>query len=212
MLGEGRRFWILATSDSHAHYADAARPGSDFWPGEYQKTYVHAERSYAGVLDALRSGRIFARGGRSHHRAGRADANPAAGPPASARPSSPKRETGHAHGDVPRSRRQEPTWRQPARLARRRDHGRGARRVGGRKRRSQSDDDGCWHGSRRSSGPAPARRLRFPRRCLPAERDFYVRIRGTNTQDAEPPMDIAGENPWSDLWFYSNPIFVEFGN
>ena len=23
MLGEGRRFWIVATSDSHAHYADA---------------------------------------------------------------------------------------------------------------------------------------------------------------------------------------------
>ena len=41
------------------------------------------------------------------------------------------------------------------------------------------------------------------------ERDFYVRIRGTNTQDAEPPMDIIGESPWSDLWFYSNPIFVE---
>ena len=27
MLGEGRRFWIVATSDSHAHYADTARPG-----------------------------------------------------------------------------------------------------------------------------------------------------------------------------------------
>src|SRR5687768_15199361 len=53
MLGEGRRFWVLATSDSHAHYTDMARSGSDFWPGEYQKTYVHAHRSYSGVLDAL---------------------------------------------------------------------------------------------------------------------------------------------------------------
>ena len=44
-----------------------------------------------------------------------------------------------------------------------------------------------------------------------SERDFYVRIRGTNTQDAEPPMDAAGESPWADLWFYSNPIFVEVG-
>ena len=60
LLGEGRRFWIVATSDSHAHYADQSRPGSDFWPGEYQKTYVHAQRSYRGVLDGLRSGRIFA--------------------------------------------------------------------------------------------------------------------------------------------------------
>ena len=48
---------------------------------------------------------------------------------------------------------------------------------------------------------------------LPAsERDYYVRIRGTNTMDAEPPMDVVGEDPWADLWFYSNPIFVEFGN
>ena len=30
--------------------------------------------------------------------------------------------------------------------------------------------------------------------------------------DAEPPMDAVGESPWPDLWFYSNPIFVEFGN
>ena len=43
------------------------------------------------------------------------------------------------------------------------------------------------------------------------DRDFYVRIRGTNTQDAEPPMDTTGESPWPDLWFYSNPIFVEMG-
>ena len=23
--------------------------------------------------------------------------------------------------------------------------------------------------------------------------------------DAEPPMDVVGEDPWADLWFYSNP-------
>ena len=22
-------------------------------------------------------------------------------------------------------------------------------------------------------------------------------------------MDERGENPWSELWFYSNPIFIE---
>ena len=42
-----------------------------------------------------------------------------------------------------------------------------------------------------------------------AERSFYIRIRGTNTEDLEPPMDVIGESPWPDLWFYSNPIFVE---
>ena len=37
MLGEGRRLWILATSDSHLNYADVTSPGSDFWPGEYSE-------------------------------------------------------------------------------------------------------------------------------------------------------------------------------
>ena len=60
-------------------------------------------------------------------------------------------------------------------------------------------------------GSAPLVRLSEPRIApLPAaERDLYVRIRGTSTDDLEPPMDGPGENPWHDLWFYSNPIFIE---
>ncbi|MEC7471299.1 MAG: phosphoesterase, partial [Pseudomonadota bacterium] len=39
----------------------------------------------------------------------------------------------------------------------------------------------------------------------------YVRIRGTtNTNELEPQIDPPGENPWHDLWFYSNPIFIQF--
>jgi len=56
MLGEGRRWWITATSDSHSHWRDG---GSDFWPGEYSKTYVHARRDHSDVLDGLRNGRMF---------------------------------------------------------------------------------------------------------------------------------------------------------
>ena len=37
---------------------------------------------------------------------------------------------------------------------------------------------------------------------------FYARVRGTNTSELEPAMDLRGENPWTDLWMYSNPIFV----
>ncbi|SCF22023.1 hypothetical protein GA0070558_1577 [Micromonospora haikouensis] len=37
LLGEGRRWWITAISDSHVHWT---RGGSDFWPGECSKTYV----------------------------------------------------------------------------------------------------------------------------------------------------------------------------
>ena len=63
LLGEGRRFWIVAGSDSHFHYTDPVRPGSDFWPGEFHKTYVLARPTYEDVLDGLRSGRIFAAAG-----------------------------------------------------------------------------------------------------------------------------------------------------
>ena len=42
-----------------------------------------------------------------------------------------------------------------------------------------------------------------------ADRGLYVRVRGTSTADPEPPVDGPGENPWYDLWFYSNPIFIE---
>ncbi len=36
----------------------------------------------------------------------------------------------------------------------------------------------------------------------------YVRVRGTNGAEAEPQTDPPGEDPWTDLWFYSNPIFL----
>ena len=57
LLGEGRRFWIVATSDSHVHHSEITRRGSDFWPGEFHKTYVHARHTYDDVLDGLRQGR-----------------------------------------------------------------------------------------------------------------------------------------------------------
>jgi hypothetical protein len=41
------------------------------------------------------------------------------------------------------------------------------------------------------------------------DRNIYLRVRGTNTTQMEPEMDARGENPWPDLWFYSNPIFIE---
>ena len=45
----------------------------------------------------------------------------------------------------------------------------------------------------------------------PITRNMYVRIRGTNSPQLEPLMDAAGEDPWTDLWFYSNPVFINAG-
>ncbi len=36
----------------------------------------------------------------------------------------------------------------------------------------------------------------------------YIRLRGTNTGELEPASDPAGEDPWRDLWFYANPVFI----
>jgi hypothetical protein len=44
---------------------------------------------------------------------------------------------------------------------------------------------------------------------LVADRALYLRLRGTNTTEDEPAPDPAGEDPWSDLWFYSNPVCIE---
>ena len=210
MLGEGRRFWIVATSDSHAHYADGARAGSDFWPGQYQKTWVHAQRSYSGVLDGLRSGRLFAVAGDlitaldMRVKAGRREAglgetiSVKQGQDATLTVTFRDPESNNARGDNPRVSRVDVIvgevhgMSQDATLDRN-----PTTRVLGRYSEKQWSRDGD---SYTFTTPLPA-----------SERHYYVRIRGTNTQDAEPAMDVAGENPWSDLWFYSNPIFVEMG-
>ncbi|MCB1647084.1 MAG: hypothetical protein KDI36_16605, partial [Pseudomonadales bacterium] len=38
--------------------------------------------------------------------------------------------------------------------------------------------------------------------------NYYLRVRGTNSDEAEPAPDLPTENPWQDLWFYTNPVFV----
>ncbi len=47
-------------------------------------------------------------------------------------------------------------------------------------------------------------------------RPFYVRLRGTDgraaaTGSIEPRLDPVPVDPWTDLWFYTNPIFIELG-
>jgi len=56
LLAEGRRFFAFANSDFH--HPD---PDRDFWPGEYQKTYVYVTGPVTGeaILEAMREGRSF---------------------------------------------------------------------------------------------------------------------------------------------------------
>ncbi len=208
LLGEGRRFWIVATSDSHFHYTEPVRAGSDFWPGEFHKTWVHARPTYADVLDGLRQGRMFAVAGdlvtelevglasgrREAGLGGTLRVPPGAQVTATVRFRDPETENGA--GENPSVRRVDV--------------------IVGEVRGPTSDPAN-------DRNPTTRVLARFTRDALtrdgdryavqavlpPVDRDLYLRVRGTSSEDLEPPVDGAGENPWHDLWFYSNPIFIE---
>lgn len=205
LLGEGRRFWIVATSDSHVNFTDR---GSDFWPGQYQKTYVRSYRSYDDILDGLRSGRVFAVAGdlisqldvtaeSDGERTGIGQTLTVPGgrdvkvtirfyDPESANP----------NGDDPKVNRVDVIT--------------GEVRGPTRDRNSNKNDttkvvarftEKEWT----REGNEYSISMSLPN----VDRNIYLRVRGTSTLDLEPTMDAKGENPWRDLWFYSNPIFVE---
>ena len=208
LLGEGRRWWITSTSDSHRNWRDG---GSDFWPGEYSKTYVLAERSYDDILDGIRNGRVFVTtgdliseleviatmvGGES----------PAAGIGGALRvpPGSDVRVTirvrdpegANHHGDRPAVARVDLVVGQ----------------VMGPVIDRRFDQNSTTRVVRRFA-PADWRRegeyLVMEHTLGDVHHPSYLRVRGTSTDQLEPAPDPKAENPWEDLWFYSNPIFLE---
>lgn len=63
LLGEGRRFFNFASSDYHRHHTNG---GDDFYPGEYQRTWVKAidedgdsQFSLNEIANAMRAGRAY---------------------------------------------------------------------------------------------------------------------------------------------------------
>jgi hypothetical protein len=74
LLGEGRNFWLFASSDWHTrevpefdsgqgNWLETRESANDFWPGEYQKDYVFVKPGVnptaMDVLNGLRSGNSF---------------------------------------------------------------------------------------------------------------------------------------------------------
>ena len=49
--------------------------------------------------------------------------------------------------------------------------------------------------------------INFPLPALVS--DSYIRVRGTNSNELEPGPDPKGESPWTELWFYSNPVRIK---
>jgi hypothetical protein len=206
MLGEGRRWWITANSDSHVHWTDG---GIDFWPGEYSKTYVHAKKNHTSILDGLRAGRIFVTTGDlvseldvSAAVVGAKAIVTTGGTLAVPRGRDVKvtikfldPATRNANGDDPKVARIDLiVGSVGARAADRAADRNMTTRV------EQRFEAGSW---RREGAYTVVDHL-----LKGLVDNAYIRVRGTNTSDPEPLPDIEGESPWRDLWFYSNPVFL----
>ncbi|MET1756118.1 phosphoesterase [Novosphingobium sp. RD2P27] len=208
LLGQGLHWTITATSDSHGHWSEG---GADFWPGEYAKTWVFAKPSYSGILEGLRAGRVFVATGGLIDRldflagtTGRQEMTVSMGDTLmlSRRQTAEitirfRSATAGAGGKVPAVHHVDLII--GSTLGEARAEGQGERNESAvvAKRFTASD----W----RQDGEMQVIRHRLK---LPAG-VRYIRLRGTNTTQAEPEPDRAGEDPWQDLWFYSNPIYVQ---
>ncbi|WP_300577201.1 phosphoesterase [Phenylobacterium sp.] len=205
MLGEGRRWWVTSTSDSHVHYTDG---GSDFWPGEYSKTYVKAVRSHADILDGLRQGRVFVTTG---DLVSELDVSAQAGAERAEIGGTLKVAPG---GDVVVTIR----LRDPATVnaAGRTPQVARIDLIVGDVTGPAADRDAAVNPSTRVAQRFTAADWRRDGEEIVVTHtlsglsgDAYVRVRGTSGGELEPTPDPKGEDPWSDLWFYGNPIFLE---
>lgn len=203
MLAEGRRWFITATSDSHSNWRDG---GNDFWPGEYSKTYVQARAEHGDIIDGLRSGRIFVTTGDLVSEVDVIVAGSAAKAGIGGSLKARKGETVTVTIRV----------RDPA-----------APNAAGRTPAVARVDlivgpitgPAASRTTDRAPGTQVARRftaadwtrdgemLTMTHR-LTINGPVYLRVRGTSTTELEPERDPKGENPWDDLWFYANPIFL----
>jgi len=198
LLAEGRRFWITSTSDSHRNIDMG---GADFWPGQYSKTYVLARHDGADIFDGLRSGRMFAvtgdlidtldlqvetEGAAPATMGGTLQAT--AGAQMTVRVSVTVPDGANFNGDRNAI-----------------DH---IDVIAGQ---ASADDtpDMTVHTVRAAQWQQAGNRIAFDLTLPAPETRGFVRVRGTSNAQIEPTPDAAGEDPWQDLWFYSNPVFIE---
>jgi len=210
MLGEGRRWWITANSDSHWNYTDG---GVAFWPGQYSKTYVLAKKDHASILESLRRGRIFVTTGDLISELS-IDVTDVKGESVSAQ----------VGGALTLSTPGEVAIRIRARDPHGTNHNGdspGIARVdlivgdvtGPSEDRSLNTNESTKVVKRFSASDwQKDGEILEMNHMISVSAPVYIRVRGTNTNELEPIVDPPDENPWQDLWFYSNPVFVEIRN
>ena len=209
ILGHGMRFWISSSADSHKHVGVGGR---DFWPGEYNKTYVYARNEPADIMDGIRNGRSFMVFGdlisglnvglSNGEDNGKGKTNASLGETLLVNKQqqtlSLKLEVNlnkgkNANGDAPELNRidvitgavspaiaQEPNANSTTKVV-------------------QRIDKSQWEVKNNTI----ALTIDIPREHI----NGYLRLRGTNTDILEPKKQQGNQDPWQDLWFYSNPIF-----
>ena len=203
MLSEGRRWWITANSDSHRHYTEG---GIDFWPGEYSKTYVLATRNHDDIIDGIRNGRVFVTTGDLVSElyvtisAGDGEAN-IGGQLTVSRNETVTVEIRFKDPVKPNSSGFNPAVERIDLI------------VG---KVFEHHDDLAT-----DSSPSTRVLKRFTKWSSEGNyqkisystkitEPVYLRVRGASNKDElEPMADQVGEDPWKDLWFYSNPVFVD---
>lgn len=204
LLGEGLHWTITANSDFHRHYGEG---GADFWPGEYAKTWVWAKPTPTGIMEGLRAGRVFAATGDLIDRLDFVVATADRSARAARLGETLKVNTeGELHISI-RFRPGETRSRAvpPAAV----DH---IDLIIGESAGAEGDVNPTTRVARRFTAAdwrqvddAYLIEARIPAPTRPA----YLRLRGTNTAETEPSPDPIGEDPWSDLWFYSGAIYLE---
>ncbi|MBP2336845.1 hypothetical protein JOF41_003023 [Saccharothrix coeruleofusca] len=235
MLAEGKPWWVTATSDSHQNHRDTHVPGSgdhgstgsrgkpvdtgveqvygDYWPGFYSSTLVGAaSKSYLDVMRGMQAGKVIAVHGRlidgldlrvRTNRDGRGV-------------------TIGGRTFVPRGGEVEVVIE--VTLARGANFGGVVPKlakvdlIAGPVTGPAADRDAL-------SAPGTSvvktfevggarGEVRFTHTFRDVDRSFYLRLRGSDgnrlTADGHPVVDVIGDaDPWADLWFYANPVFID---
>jgi hypothetical protein len=196
------------------------RTATDFFPGYYSRTHVGADRrDYLSVMDGLRNGRMWVDHGALVKGV-----------------EVEVREVGQRHGEplggalhVRRGRAVElvvritaqnvPNWANFVPSLNRVDAIRGAVKGGVTDRDTFTAPDTKVVRQWDTSGKRGTFELVLP--LGKAEAPYYVRVRGTDGNRSQPgylgsavdpqgpQLDVVGDaDPWADLWFYTNPIWV----
>jgi hypothetical protein len=209
MLGEGRRWWITANSDSHMNYVEG---GVAFWPGQYSKTYVWAGRDHESILEGIRSGAVFVTTGDLISELF-VDVTPVGAGTGTATIGGTV--TLPSPGEVEvRIRLRDPQGPNHS------GHDPAVERIdlivglvtgpAGDRSLARNESTAVV---KRFAAADWQRRGEYLEMAytIGVSAPVYIRVRGTNTDELEPAIDPPEENPWPDLWFYSNPVFVETG-